>query len=251
MIVADGYFLIDTHRAALNAADTDTAHVIVVVDGGNQELERLVYLALGAGDILQDRIEQRTEVLTEFIRTQGSRAGTAAAEQHRRIQLLVGGVQIHQKLQGFVNNLIDTGVGAVHLIDHHDDAVVELHGTLQNEAGLGHGALGCVHQKDYAVDHLQNTLDLAAEVCVSGGVYDVDLHTVVLHRGIFCEDRDAAFLLDGTRVHNTLHHGLIFMVRTALLQHTVHQGSLTVVNVGDDRYVAQIFSYQNNIPIFP
>ena len=71
------------------------------------------------------------------------------------------------------------------------------------------------------------------------------------YRGIFCEDRDATFLFDGTRVHNALHHGLIFMVRTALLQHTVHQGSLTVVNVGDDRYVSQIFSYQNNIPIFP
>ena len=150
--------------------------------------------------------------------------------------------QLQQQLQHLVHDLVDALVGAVDLVDHHDDPVTQLQCTGQNEAGLGHGALGCVHQKDYAVDHLQNTLDLAAEVCVSGGVYDVDLHTVVLHRGIFCEDRDAAFLLDGTRVHNTLHHGLIFMVRTALLQHTVHQGSLTVVNVGDDRYVCLLYT---------
>ena len=129
--------------------------------------------------------------------------------------------------------------------------MVELHGALQNESGLGHRSLRRIHQKDNAVDHLQNTLDLAAEVSMSGGIHDVDFHTVVLYRGIFCEDRDATFLFDGTRVHNALHHGLIFMVRTALLQHTVHQGSLTMVNVGDDRYVSQIFSYQNSIPIFP
>ena len=36
----------------------------------------------------------------------------------------------------------------------------------------GHTALGCIDQQQNAVDHLQNALDLAAEVRVARGVDD-------------------------------------------------------------------------------
>ena len=42
--------------------------------------------------------------------------------------------------------------------------MTQLQRPAEDEAGLGHGALGGVHQQDHAVDHLQDALHLAAEV---------------------------------------------------------------------------------------
>ena len=124
--------------------------------------------------------------------------------------------------------------GRSDLVDHHDDPVAQLQGLGQDEAGLGHGALGGVHQQDDAVDHLQNALHLAAEVGVARGVHDVDLHAVVLHGGILGHDGDAPLPLQVVGVHHPVHHRLVLPVDARLLQHLVHQGGLAVVHMGDD-----------------
>ena len=74
------------------------------------------------------------------------------------------------------------------------------------------------------------------------GIDDVDLSTVVHNGSIFCEDSDTSFTLYVVRVHNTLSNVLVLTEHTALLEHLVNEGSLTVVNVGDDSDVSQIFS---------
>ena len=58
-----------------------------------------------------------------------------------------------------------------------------------------HGALGGVDEQNDAVDHLQDTLDLAAEVGVARGVDDVDLDVLVLDRDVLGENRNAALAL--------------------------------------------------------
>ena len=143
---------------------------------------------------------------------------------------------------------MDALVGAVDLIDHHDDAVTQLQGTGQDEAGLGHGALSGIHQQDNTVDHLQNALHLAAEVGVAGGIHDVDLGVAVLDGGVLGEDGNAALTLQVIGVHNAIHRLLILAVRAALLEHLVHQRGLTVVNVGNDGYVSQKFVLQRKNP---
>ncbi len=59
---------------------------------------------------------------------------------------------------------------------------------------------------------------------------------------VFCQNGDASLPLQVVGVHHALHHGLIFPVNAALLQHLVHQGGLAVVNVGDDGDIAQIIA---------
>ena len=120
--------------------------------------------------------------------------------------------------------------------------MVELQRALQNEASLGHRALGRVDQKQYAVDHLQNTLDLAAEVRVSGGIDDVDLDVLVDNGGVLGKNGNAALTLQRIGVHHALGGCLIFAISTALREQSVNQGRLAVVNVGDDGDVAQILS---------
>ena len=113
-------------------------------------------------------------------------------------------------------------------------------GLGQDEAGLGHGALGGVNQQDNTVDHLQDTLHLAAEVGVAGGVHDVDLDVAVLHGGVLGGDGDTALTLQVVGVHDAVGHSLVLTVNAGLLEQLVHQGGLAVVNVGNNGYVSDL-----------
>ena len=104
----------------------------------------------------------------------------------------------------------------------------------QHEAGLGHRAFRGVHQKEAAVHHAQDALDLAAEVRVAGGVDYVDLDSLVLHCGVLGEDGDAALPLQHVRVHRPFGKRLPVPQLGGLLQQAVHERRLAVVDVRDD-----------------
>ena len=241
MIVAHRDLLILLQHAPLDTADGDTAHEIVIIDGRHQHLEGLVKIGLRRRDIVQNGVKQRLQVGAHGVGRVAGGAVAGGAEQHGAVQLVVGGVQLQQQLQHLVDDLVNALVGTVDLVDDHDDTVAQLQRTAQHEAGLRHGALGGVHQQDNAVDHLQNTLHLAAEVGVARGVHHVDLHVLIADGGVLGQNRNAALTLQVAGVHDTVHDLLIFPVSAALLQHLVHQGGLAVVNVGDDGYVSQMF----------
>ena len=136
---------------------------------------------------------------------------------------------------------MDALVGAVDLVDDDDDAVTQLQRAGEDEARLRHGALSGVDEQDDAVDHLEDTLDLSAEVGVARGIDNVDLGVAVADGGVFGEDRDAALTLEVVRVHDAVDDLLIFAVHAALLEHFVDEGGLAVVDVGDDGYIAKFF----------
>ena len=144
---------------------------------------------------------------------------------------------------------MDALVGAVHLVDHHDDLVAQLQCLAQHKTGLGHGALGGVHQQDDAVDHLEDPLHLAAKIGVARRVHDVDLHVLVVDGGVLGQNGDAALPLQIVGVHDPLHRGLVLAVDAALLEHFVHQGGLAVVDVGDNGDVSQLRILQSGAPL--
>ncbi len=92
MEVADGDLLIDLDGAPLHTADGDTAHVVVIVDGGNQQLKRRGVVAVRGGNVVDDGLEQRGQVGAGLVGAVGSGALTAGAEHGGAVELLVGGV---------------------------------------------------------------------------------------------------------------------------------------------------------------
>ena len=240
MVVADRDLLADLERAALDAADADAADIVVVVDRGDQHLGRALEIDLRRRDMLEDLLEQRGQVGALGVRGHGSRARAAGAVNDRAVQLLVGRVEVEQQLKHLVADLVQACVRTVDLVDGNDDLVAELKRFLQNEAGLRHGAFGRVDQQDNAVHHLEDTFDLAGEVGVARGVDNVDLDALVVYRSIFCQDSDAALALDVARVHDAFFDHLVFAECARLLEHLVDQRGFAVVDVCDDRNVAQI-----------
>ena len=106
------------------------------------------------------------------------------------------------------------------------------------EARLRHGTLGGVHEQDDAVDHLEDTLHLAAEVGVARRVDDVDLGIAIVDGGVLRKDGNAALTLKVVGVHHAIHDLLIFTVDAALLEHLVDKRGLAVVDVRDNGDVA-------------
>ncbi len=179
-------------------------------------------------------------------------AGAARGVDDREVEGVLGVAlveEVHEELVGLVDDLGDAGVTTVGLVDDQDDGHVGVQRLAQHEAGLGERALGGVDQQHDAVDHRQAALDLATEVGVAGGVDDVDDHrltatggTLVVHRGVLREDRDALLALEVAGVHDPVGDalGLVGGEGAGLTQHGVDQRGLAVVDVGDDRDVAQV-----------
>jgi hypothetical protein len=108
---------------------------------------------------------------------------------------------------------------------------------------LRHRPFGGVDEKQDAIDHVQDALDLAAEIGVARGIDDVDASAGPFDRGAFGQDRDAALALQFIRIEGALSHLLVGAKRPRLTQHRIDQGCLAVVDMGDDGDVADVHGF--------
>ena len=130
--------------------------------------------------------------------------------------------------------------GPVDLVDHEDHRQPGLQRLAQHEPRLGERALGGIDEQQHPVDHRQPALHFSAEVGVAGGVDDVELHVAVAHGGVLGEDRDPLLALEVHRVHHPLGDGLVVAEGARLPQQGVDERRLAVVDVGDDRHIADV-----------
>ena len=83
----DGYSSLDP-----NVRDGDTTNVLVVVDGGNQQLQRFFRIAGGCGDILHNGFKEGNQIGAHLVGAVRCSTLTAGAEDGGGVELLVGGV---------------------------------------------------------------------------------------------------------------------------------------------------------------
>ncbi len=157
---------------------------------------------------------------------------------HRKIELVFGGVEIDEKIVDFVEHGGGARVGAVNFVEHHDRRQLRGQRLLQHVARLRQRPFARVHQNQHAIHHAQRALDFAAEIAVAGRVHDIDFRVVIGERGVLRQNRDAALALEIVRVHHARDDFLIRAKNSALLEHGVHQRRFPVVHVGDDGDIA-------------
>ena len=254
--------------AVVDAQQGEAAQERGGVQVGDVRLQGHVLVEAGTGDAVQDGLEQGLEVLGGQLAVagvvQGALAGLGGGVDdgdvhegvHVDVDALVHEVlaQRQEQVGRLRDDLVDTRVGAVDLVDDDDDGQVGLEGLAQDEAGLRQGAFGGVDHEDDAVDHRQASLDLAAEVGVAGGVDHVDGDAVlkaqglgggaaIVDGGVLGENGDALLALEVTGVHDAL-AGLFDRValgeRSGLPEHCVNQRGLAMIDVCDDRDVSQV-----------
>ena len=232
-----GHTLAVLNDAALDSADADPADEVVGVDIGNQELETRVLLALGSGNFFDDGFKQRLHILALYMIIVARVAVTRGRVDDRELELVVIGSELDKEVEHLVDDLLGSCAGTVDLIEHDQRLFAEAERLFQHEARLWHTALKCINEQYNAVHHLQDALYLAAEIGVSGGVYNVDFDAVIHHGGGLGQNRDAALTLEVVGVHDSLLDVLVRSENAALTQQLVDQRRLAVVDVGNDRDV--------------
>ena len=221
-------------------AQGDAPHVGGCVEVRHPRLRRVVRVVGRRRNRAEQYLEQGLEVGAGHRRIERRGAGAGVGVDDREVDLLVGGVEVEEQLVHLVDDRGDAGVGPVDLVDDHDDGQVEGECLAQHEAGLGERSLAGVDEQEHAVDHGERPFDLAPEVGVARRVDDVQLDPTVAHRRVLGEDRDPLLALEVHGVHHPLRDAFVGAERAGLPEHGVDEGRLAMVDVGDDRHVAEV-----------
>ena len=249
-MVYDNHILVHGDGTAVYFSNADTAYIFVVVDGTDQYLGRCFRITFRSRNIIQNGIEQRSHVFALFVRIQGSVAALCGSIDKRAVQLLISSVQIHQKLQNLVYDFFRSCFRTVDFVDADDYRKIQLQRFLQNEFGLGHGTFESIYHKDNTVYHLKDTFYLAAEVCMSGSINNIDFYIFIKNSCIFGKNGNTTFSFDVIGIHDTFCHFLIGTEHTALFQKLIDQGGFAVVYMSNDCYISYIFTFHNLILFF-
>ncbi len=227
-------------RALVDAADADAADVGAVVEAADLQLQRVFRAAGVGGHVFEHGVEQRGKIGADHAFFQRGPAVQAGGEDDGEVELLFGGAEFVEQVEGGVDDVIGAGAGAVDLVDDDDGFQAQRQRLLGDEAGLRHRAFDGIHQQQHAVDHRQHALHLTAEIGVAGGVDDVDVGALPLDRAVFRQDGDATLFFEIVAVHHALGHFLVLAEGAALAQQLVNHGGLAMVDVGDDGDVADL-----------
>ena len=181
----------------------------------------------GAGMRCDDRLEDVVDAL----------AGLGAAGDR------VLGVDADHVLD-LLPGAVRVGLRQVHLVEHrhHLDAEVERGVAVGHRLRLD--ALARVDDQQRALAGRERAAHLVREVDVAGGVDQVEAvdaavaRRVLQRRGLRL-DRDAALALDVHRVEHLRFHLAVAQAAAALDQ-AIGQRRLAVVDVGDDREIADV-----------
>ena len=103
---------------------------------------------------------------------------------------------------------------------------------------MRHGAFRRIHQNDSAVDHIQNALDLAAEIGVTRRIDDIDARVPPGHGRTLGKDGNSPLPLQIVGIHCPFVNALIVPKCAALFQYGINQGRLAVIHMRDNSNIA-------------
>src|SRR5450759_338308 len=121
-----------------HAADAETANIIVMGDVRDQDRQRTRGVILRSRDLLKHQLEEWCQVLRWIVEVHSRFAVTARSIDNREVQLLFGGVEFDEQVEGLVNDFLDTGILPVDLVDNNDRPEIELESFLKDEPCLRH-----------------------------------------------------------------------------------------------------------------
>ena len=93
VIIADHHFLVGVDFSALHTPYGNATYIVVIIDGGNQHLQRTRFVPFRGGDVLQNGAEQHLQVFAfHIVRLIGSGACAPGAIEDGTVQLFIGSV---------------------------------------------------------------------------------------------------------------------------------------------------------------
>ncbi len=203
-----------------DADECDHAPVLVVRGVEDERPRRCGGIALGRGDALDDRIEHLVDVDARLRRDPDNVCGIAS-----------------EKLGHLAGGTVGVGGGQIDLVHDGDDLEVVLDREIRVRERLRLDPLRGVDDQHGPLARLERPGDLVGEVHVPGGVDQVELMSLPGDTYGLRLDRDPALALEIHGIEQLLAHVPVGN-RVRELENTVGESRLPVVDVGDDREVA-------------
>ena len=160
---------------------------------------------------------------------------------------MVRRIELHEEVEDFVHDPVAARRGLVYLVYYHNNGKRQSQRLLQHKIGLGHGAFGRVDEQQYSVRHLEDPLDLPAEIGVAGGVDDVDEEVLVPERTVLRRDGNAPLPLQVHGIHEPFLHHLVVAEHAALREKPVDKGRLPVIDMRYDCNITYLFLFQRRL----
>ena len=150
--VAQRRKLTAAYRAADDLAYAYPADVVVVIDVAYYRLQAVGVVALGRGDLGDDRVEQRTHIFADGSGFERRPTQFRAGVDDLEVDLFVVGAQLQKEFEHLVDDLFVIAA-AVDFVDDDYGLFVETERLFEYIARLRHTALDRVDKQQYAVDH--------------------------------------------------------------------------------------------------
>ena len=179
----------------MDLSDPHFPFIGILGQGQHEELERGVRVDGRCRNLVENRLQERGDLRPWLLEIEGRHPLDGGGIDDRKVQLFVGGSQMHEEIEGAIDDVIDDRIGAIDFVDDDDGFMSEGQRFAQDERGLRHGAFFGIDEDQHAIHHAECPLHFAAEICVARRVDDVNLHTFIGHAGVFCADRDATLAL--------------------------------------------------------
>ncbi len=232
--LGDGNIFTGVHGSVEHPCNREASEIIAVIKIRHQNLQRSRCVAFGHRNSLDDGLEQRLQVYAaSFYISRGS-SGLGIGIQNRKVELLLLGIEIDEKVINLVQDFLRARIGPVDFVDHENGRKMSLKRLAEDIARLWQRTFTGVDQQHDTVNHLQCALYLSAKVAVAGCINNIDLHIVIENGRVLGQNGDAALALQIVRVHHPFDDVLVRAKRSTLLQHGVHERGLAMIHVGNN-----------------
>lgn len=144
--VDDGDGHVGARRAAPDASDADGADVRRIIQGADLHLEGTVRVGCGRRDMDRDGVEERRHVPFPRLDLESGIAMERGGIDDGEIQLLIGGAEAVEEIEGPVEHPMGPRAVPVDFVDDDDGPEPACECLLGNEAGLRHGTFYGIDQ---------------------------------------------------------------------------------------------------------
>ena len=210
--------------------------------GQHKNLERGINGNCWSRDFLQYGIEQWDDIRSRFVDIERGDSFNGRCVDDRKVELLVGGPEMDEQVEGAVDHVVDDGVRPIDFVDDDNGFVPQRQRFPQHEGRLRHRTFFGIDQNQHTVHHPERAFHFPAEIGMARCIDNIDFHPVVDDAGVFGPDRNPTLPFLVHRIHNAFAHIIDLAMDMRLAQHCVDQGCFAVIDVSDDRDIADIAS---------
>ena len=192
--------------------------------------------------MFHDYFKERFKVVAFFIHRKFCDTVTSRGKYNGEFQLVFVCIQLDEQVQNFVDNFVNALVRTVNFIDYNDGFQMLFQCFAQYVFGLGHRTFVGVYQKEYTVNHGQYAFYFATKVSMARSIKDVNFGIAVHNGGVLGQNGNATFTFQIVGVHYAVFNVFVTTEDAALFEHSVYKSGFAVVNVSNNRDIAQIIS---------